>query len=220
MMTKINKILLILVFISGISLGQDEIRKLSNGFSHGVEDNKIHFTLDEYEIIDVSIDGQTFKKPIIPFGGLQSQVGEPSLPTITTFYQVATNKSYDIRINNKNSIWIENIDILPHQTWDHVPDETISTFKRDVELYTSDIKYPENQGEVSQTFVFRDLPVIKVSITPFKYYPLSRRLEVITSADIELIEVEDIEPVQVTNRISRVFEPLYEALVVNYSLVK
>ena len=52
MMTKINKILLILVFISGISLGQDEIRKLSNGFSHGVEDNKIHFTLDEYEIID------------------------------------------------------------------------------------------------------------------------------------------------------------------------
>ena len=217
MMTKINKILLILVFISGISLGQDEIRKLSNGFSHGVEDNKIHFTLDEYEIIDVSIDGQTFKKPIIPFGGLQSQVGEPSLPTITTFYQVATNKSYDIRINNKNSIWIENIDILPHQTWDHVPDETISTFKRDVELYTSDIKYPENQGEVSQTFVFRDLPVIKVSITPFKYYPLSRRLEVITSADIELIEVEDIEPVQVPNRISRVFEPLYEALVVNYS---
>ena len=88
-MIKIYKILLILVFTSAISLGQDEIRKLSNGFSHGVGDNKIHFSLDDYEIIDVAIDGQTFKKPIIPFGGLKSEEGHPTLPTITTFYQVA-----------------------------------------------------------------------------------------------------------------------------------
>ena len=112
-MIKIYKILLILVFTSAISLGQDEIRKLSNGFSHGVGDNKIHFSLDDYEIIDVAIDGQTFKKPIIPFGGLKSEEGQPTLPTITTFYQVAPNKSYAIDININSSEWIENIDICP-----------------------------------------------------------------------------------------------------------
>ena len=216
-MTKINNILITVILVSAVLYGQDEIRKLSNGFSSIPGDNRMHFSLVSYEIEDITIDGQTFKKPVVPFGGLKSEVGEPTLPTITTFYQVAPNKSYTINVNVTSSEWIENIDILPHQTWDSESDEANTLFKRNIELYTSDMKYPENQGEVSNTFVFRDLPVVKASITPFKYYPLSRRLEVITSADIELIEVEDVDPVQIPNRISRVFEPLYEALVVNYN---
>jgi len=215
-MTKSNKIIFTLLIASSILFSQDEIRKSPNGFSI-LDDDRIHFSLDSYELKDVTIDGQTFKKPVIPFGGLKSDEGDPSLPTITTFYQVAPNKSYAINVNVISSEWVNNIDILPHQTWERLSDETSDLFKRNIELYTSDMKYPENQGEVSNTFVFRDIPVVKASITPFKYYPLSRRLEIITSADIELIEVDEIEPVQTPDQISRVFEPLYEALVVNYN---
>ncbi|MDP6878860.1 MAG: C25 family cysteine peptidase [Candidatus Marinimicrobia bacterium] len=215
-MTKSNKIIFTLLIASSILFSQDEIRKSLNGFSN-LDDDRIHFSLDSYELKDVTIDGQTFKKPVIPFGGLKSDEGDPSLPTITTFYQVAPNKSYAINVNVISSEWVNNIDILPHQTWERLSDETSDLFKRNIELYTSDMKYPENQGEVSNTFVFRDIPVVKASITPFKYYPLSRRLEIITSADIELIEVDEIEPVQTPDQISRVFEPLYEALVVNYN---
>ena len=215
-MTKSNKIIFTLLIASSILFSQDEIRKSLNGFSN-LDDDRIHFSLDSYELKDVTIDGQTFKKPVIPFGGLKSDEGDPSLPTITTFYQVAPNKSYAINVNVISSEWVNNIDILPHQTWERLSDETSDLFKRNIELYTSDMKYPENQGEVSNTFVFRDIPVVKASITPFKYYPLSRRLEIITSADIELIEVDEIAPVQTPDQISRVFEPLYEALVVNYN---
>ena len=215
-MIYIYKILFSILLFSVLSIGQENIRKLSSGFSSKSGDSKIHFSLKDYEMQNVTIDGQSFKKPIIPFGGLKSEEGEPTLPTITTFYQVAPNKSYAINVNINSSEWVENIDILPHQTWEHVSDETSALFKRDIELYTSDIPYPEDLGEISNTFILRDLPVIKVSITPFKYYPLSRKLEVITSADIELIEVGNIDPVIVPNRISRTFEPLYEALVVNY----
>ena len=215
-MKKSNKIIFTLLIASSILFSQDEIRKSPNGFSI-LDDDRIHFSLDSYELKDVTIDGQTFKKPVIPFGGLKSDEGDPTLPTITTFYQVAPNKSYAINVNVISSEWINNVDILPHQTWEKSSDETSDLFKRNIELYTSDMKYPENQGEVSNTFVFRDIPVVKASITPFKYYPLSRRLEIITSADIELIEVDEIEPVQTPEQISRVFEPLYEALVVNYN---
>ena len=215
-MIYIYKILFSILLFSVFAMGQENIRKLSSGFSSKSGDSKIHFLLKDYEMQNVTIDGQSFKKPIIPFGGLKSEEGEPTLPTITTFYQVAPNKSYAINVNINSSEWVENIDILPHQTWEHVSDETSALFKRDIELYTSDIPYPKDLGEISNTFILRDLPVIKVSITPFKYYPLSRKLEVITSADIELIEVGNIDPVIVPNRISRTFEPLYEALVVNY----
>ena len=215
-MTNICKIISIVILASSVSFSQNEIRKSPNGFSV-LDDDKILFSLESYELKDVTIDGQTFKKPVIPFGGLKSDEGEPTLPTITTFYQVAPNKSYAINVNVISSEWIDNVDILPHQTWERQLDEANTFFKRNVELYTSDTKYPKNQVEVSKTFVFRDIPVVKASITPFKYYPLSRKLEIITSAEIELIEVDDIDPVQTPNRISRVFEPLYEALVVNYS---
>ena len=216
-MTRIYKILFIAILVSDISFSQNEIKKLPTGFSSILGDNKIHFSLDDYELKDVNINGQIFKKPVVPLAGLKSEEGEPTLPTITTFYQVAPNKSYSINVNIISSEWIDNVDILPHQSWSHQSDEINTPFKRKVELYTSDAKYPEYQGEVSSTFVFRDLPVVEASITPFNYYPLSRRLEVITSADIELIEIDDIEPIQTPNRISRVFEPLYEALVVNYN---
>ena len=216
-MTRIYKILFIAILVSDISFSQNDIKKLPTGFSSISGDNKIHFSLDDYELKDVNINGQIFKKPVVPLAGLKSEEGEPTLPTITTFYQVAPNKSYSINVNIISSEWIDNVDILPHQSWSHQSDEINTPFKRKVELYTSDTKYPEYQGEVSSTFVFRDLPVVEASITPFNYYPLSRRLEVITSADIELIEIDDIEPIQTPNRISRVFEPLYEALVVNYN---
>ena len=176
-MGTINKIILSLLTTSSLLFSQDEIRKSPSGFSI-LDDDRIHFSLDSYEIKDVTIDGQIFKEPVIPFGGLKSEEGDPTLPTITTFYQVAPNKSYAINVNVVSSEWIDNIDILPHQTWDRPSDETNALFKRNIELYTSDMKYPENQGEVSNTFVFRDIPVVKASITPFKYYPLSRRLEI------------------------------------------
>ena len=59
--------------------------------------------------------------------------------------------------------------------------------------------------------------MVKVTFTPFRYYPLSRQLEIITSADIDLVETGNIEPVQIPSRISRAFEPLYESIVVNYN---
>ena len=52
---------------------------------------------------------------------------------------------------------------------------------------------------------------------PLRYHPLSRQLEIITLADIDLVETGNIEPLQIPNRRSRVFEPLYESIVVNYS---
>jgi hypothetical protein len=123
-MTNICKIIFIVILASSASFSQDEIRKSPNGFSV-LDDDKILFSLESYELKDVTIDGQTFKKPVIPFGGLKSDEGEPTLPTITTFYQVDPNKSYAINVNVISSEWIDNVDILPHQTWERQLDEAI-----------------------------------------------------------------------------------------------
>jgi len=212
-----SKIVVLVSSLLVVCFAEDELKRLRNGFAAQVNNEKITYVLTDYELQDITINGQTFKKPIIPFGGLNAGEGDPVLPTVTTFYQVAPNKSYSIEVNIQSSEFVENIDIAPHQTWDPVTDEITLPFKRNIDLYTSDEPYPQKQASISQTIVFRDLPVVKVAFTPFRYHPLSRQLEIITSADIDLVETGNIEPLQIPSRRSRVFEPLYESIVVNYS---
>ena len=212
-----SKIVVLVSSLLVVCFAEHELKRLPNGFAAQVNNEKITYVLTDYELQDITINGQTFKKPIIPFGGLSAEEGDPVLPTVTTFYQVAANKSYSIEVNIQSSEFVENIDIAPHQTWDPVIDEITLPFKRNIDLYTSDEPYPQKQASISQTIVFRDLPVVKVVFTPFKYFPLSRQLEVITAAEIQLVEAGEREPIQTPVRRSRVFEPLYEALVVNYS---
>ena len=66
-MTRIYKILFIAILVSDISFSQNEIKKLPTGFSSITGDNKIHFSLNDYELKDVNINGQIFKKPVVPF---------------------------------------------------------------------------------------------------------------------------------------------------------
>ena len=211
------KIVVLFTSLLVVCFAKDELKRIHSGFAAQANNEKITYVLTDYVLQDITINGQTFKKPIIPFGGLSAEEGDPVLPTVTTFYQVAANKSYSIEVNIQSSEFVENIDIAPHQTWDPVTDDITLPFKRNINLYTSDEGYPRKQASVSQTIVFRDLPVVKVVFTPFKYYPLSRQLEVITAAEIQLVEAGEREPIQRPLRRSRVFEPLYEALVVNYS---
>jgi len=164
-----SKIVVLVSSLLVVCFAEDELKRLRNGFAAQVNNEKISYVLTDYELQDIIINGQTFKKPIIPFGGLNAEEGDPVLPTVTTFYQVAPNKSYSIEVNIQSSEFVENIDIAPHQAWDPVTDEITLPFKRNIDLYTSDEPYPQKQASISQTIVFRDLPVVKVVFMPFRY---------------------------------------------------
>ena len=117
-----SKIVVLVSSLLVVCFAEDELKRLHSGFSAHGSDEKINYVLMDYELQDVTINGQSFKKPIIPFGGLNVEEGDPVLPTVTTFYQVEPNKSYRIEVNIQSSEIFENIDIAPHQTWAPVTD--------------------------------------------------------------------------------------------------
>ena len=90
------KIVVLLISLLVVCFAEDELKRIHSGFASQVNYEKITYVLTDYELQDITINGQTFKKPIIPFGGLSAEEGDPVLPTVTTFYQVAANKSYSI----------------------------------------------------------------------------------------------------------------------------
>lgn len=177
----------------------------------------LQFNIPEYELEDVSINGQTFKRPKIEGTGKTSLEGNPEMPVMTTFYAVDPGKSYQAHVRVIESEFVDDIDILPLQTWDHrTPDEVVS-FKRNIDTYTDVSPYPEKLAVVSEPVSFRDLEIVTVSFTPFQYHPLQQKLEVITSAEIELIETGSVaNNIQRPAKRSRVFEKLYKSVVVNY----
>ena len=180
-------------------------------------DHVLQFNIPDYELEDVNINGQVFKRPKIDGAGNTSIIGEPELPVLTTFYAIDPGKTYEAQVNIISSETFQNMDILPMQTWDHVNTDEAVSFTRDINIYTQMENYPANLAIVSESFTFRDLEIVSVSFTPFQYKPLTQELEVITSAEIELVETgsradDSFKPL----KMSRVFEQLYESVVVNY----
>ncbi len=175
------------------------------------------FNIPNYEIENVTLNSQTFQRLKIAAARHTAAEGTPELPTITTFYAVEPGKSYRANVNVITSEMVDNVELLPWQSWAPVDEDAGVAFKRNIDVYTDDSPYPEQMAVVSQPAIFRDLELVTVSFTPFQYHPVDRRLEVMTTAEIELVETGTVA----TNsnrplKRSRVFERLFESVVVNY----
>ena len=64
-----SKIVVLVSSLLVVCFAEDELKRLRSGFSAHGSDEKINYILMDFELQDVTINGQTFKKPIIPFGG-------------------------------------------------------------------------------------------------------------------------------------------------------
>lgn len=182
--------------------------------------NLLQFTLPTYTFDEVSLNGQTFQKPTIQGAGAKAETGDPDLPVLTTFYAVDPEKTYSANYVITESQILENVNIAPLQTWENKTVDEVVSFTQNANTY-SDIKpYPVKNIHVSEPSTFRNLDIVTVSFTPFRYYPAQRRLEVITSAEIELVETGTTNhaPARPALR-SRVFEKLYASLIVNYDRI-
>jgi len=83
-------------------------------------DHVLQFSIPEYDMEDITLNGQTFKRPFINGAGQMSLVGNPELPVLTTFYAVDPGKTYRAQVNIISSEFVENVDLLPLQTWENV----------------------------------------------------------------------------------------------------
>ena len=71
---------------------------------------------------------------------------------------------------------------------------------------------------ISEPMTMRELTLVNLTVTPFRYYPQEKRLEEFTEIEIELIETGESSdiPFRPLKR-SRAFEPIYESYVANYA---
>ena len=213
-MRKTYYIFLILFGINFSFSAEDNPAIKHNGFSLTSIEKQIHYTNPGYELQQTIHNGVSYTKPEIIGGGSIAEPGQPSLPTVTTFYAVEPGKTFSVQAVIEQTQTHENIDLLPFDSWENESDGIVE----EGSVYQQNQLFPENIASVSEPIIFRDIAMVQVSITPFQYNPVTKTLVAIQDMEIELIEngVTQDTPF-IPQKRSREFETLYESLIVNYS---
>ena len=192
-----------------------DLAKIDDGFKFKesrTNSSVLEYHIPAYELQTVEENGKVLTKPVILHSGSSVMPGEPNLPSTTTFYAVEPGKSYSVQVNIIASEMVENVDIIPLKTWDNEFEGAITRSP----VYGNTDPFPESIATISETMVMRELHLVSVTVTPFQYHPFTNLLEVITEAEIELVETGTENAGFVPSLRSRAFEPLYKSLVVNY----
>ena len=143
----------IIIFLSLLNLAF-----LSNTFFELKEKSNsqmtINFNLEEYQIEE----NQLGSLISIPNSGTRSLIGEPLLPSFSSFIKLDKNKSYDIEYNILSQKEIDNIDIMPLQTFG----DTAVDYNKNELIYSSQNKYPEKNLYISDRQAMRGLEFINL----------------------------------------------------------
>ena len=123
--------------------------------------------------------------------------------------------SYDVSYSVISSYDVENIDIYPYQG--ELDSSIEKPFIKNTDFYNSNSNYPDKKLIVSEPMIMRDLEIGSVSLIPYNYNPESKTLTVYSEVKIDIIESGTREiSTNLPEKRSRVFENLYEQLIVDY----
>ncbi len=166
---------------------------------------RISFTQGEYDFIRSDLDGQL------------RIIGAPDLPSTSTFLAVPATGDLQTEISY-TSVRVEtNIDLVPFQPVQLEALGLDGSFSREPDIYNRDAWYPESPVIIHDRIQIRDLTVVTVEALPFQYNPVRKELRIYEGLEIS---VSHSEPLVAPDRpISRFFEPIYQSLVPNSSLV-
>ncbi|RMZ49012.1 hypothetical protein EB821_04570 [Candidatus Marinimicrobia bacterium PRS2] len=141
--------------------------------------------------------------------------GMPELPHFSTYFQLDPTKTYDFQFEILESYIIEDITIMPHQNMDKWEVNAVSIINETV--YDSYEPLPEVNMVVSERMQGRGVEFVSINVTPYKYYPKYKRLEVYTEIDIQIIETGENPNGELRQpKRSRIFDEFYKDLIVNF----
>ena len=162
--------LLVILLLSTLSASETSGIALFGGFESKPEKGRIRFSNTGYELSQILKDGAPFIKPEMEGAGSKSEPGQPDLPTMSTYYAVEPGKTFTVNVSIKESEVIENVEVVPFETWDSQPSGVIDKGL----VYHQSSLFPENIASGSDPMVFRDIVMVQVSVTPFQYNPVSK----------------------------------------------
>jgi len=195
------------IFILTLGLGNNktsfEIKEITN------DKIVVSFALEKYELIEE--DGYT--KIELSNSGTRSLIGEPLLPSMSSFIQLDKNISYTVDYNIISQKEYSNKEITPLQNFSNTKNDNV--IKNEL-IYNTNQQYPKQNLHSSDRFAMRGNEFINIELIPFSYYSNDKRLIVMEEVEITIKKDGNInQPISKDFPNSKVFERLINSMVIN-----
>ena len=203
------KNIILFVFILTLGLSNEkslfEIKEITN------DKIVISFTLKEYELKN---DDNGYTEIVAPnLLGTKSLIGEPLLPSISSFIKLDKYTSYDIDYNIISQKEYLNKEINPLQNFNNIKNDE---FTKNELIYNSNNQYPEKNLYSSNRLIMRGNEFINVELIPFSYYSNDKKLIVMEEVEITIQNNGEInQPLSKDFPNSKVFERLINSMIIN-----
>ena len=146
----------------------------------------LHYSLSEIGIADID-NGEAKGQEIILKGSFGSFTeGQPNLPYENHYIALPKGATARIAVKENETTTLNDIDLLPAATVIGNTTAGLPKLRKDMNIFGKDADFPSENVIVAQTTQIRGLDVVLLSVTPFRYNPVRRTLEVIYDMDIEV----------------------------------
>ncbi len=140
---------------------------------------RIEVTLDGFHRRLVDADGSRFEEIVLPGAGTTRIPGLPALPVLRQRLLGAADAAPQIVSITADTLRFDGVVPAPHTPrpkrcggdW---PERTAC----DAAWYSSGAAFPETWATVGRGGLLRSIPVVELSLSPFRYHPQTRQLEV------------------------------------------
>ena len=146
----------------------------------------LHYSVPEIGIADIN-NGEVKGQEIIMKGSFGSFAeGLPNLPFENKYIAVPKGATVSIEVKEKGCQTLSGIDILPAASVQGNAAVGMPELKKDMSVFGIDANYPNENVALAQTTQIRGLDVVMLNVTPFRYNPIKKTLDVIYDMDIEV----------------------------------
>ncbi len=208
------------LFANWIDLPENADDKLFDHTSNGNETTIVQFSLDGFEMEPVVKDGTEYQKISYHNEGHFVDFGKPELPRFTRLVAIPQEGDVSVVIDNFEEEIITDVIVYPAQSFQSENQPVRHEFVKDEAFYSGSEVFPIQMVEIGEPAFMRDLRVVNVTVNPFQYNPQTRELRIIKNIEFTInAQGRGSGITKESRKLSRAFEPLYRATVLNYDSV-
>ena len=146
----------------------------------------LHYTLNEITVADYK-NGDTQGQEIIMKGSFGSfSEGLPNLPFENHYIAIPRGAKVSVNVKENGSQTLNGVDLLPAAEVILNNAAEQPKLRKDMNVFGKDANFPAKNVTIAQATQIRGLDVVMLNITPFRYNPVKKTLEVIYDMDIEV----------------------------------
>lgn len=181
------------LFFLGVSAQAESIQYPdswgNNGFNleqQSSEGVNIVFSIENFSIEDVFINGEYMKSIQLPGVFLPNDEGAPNLPGTGRFIAIPQGATITYQMSAYRTEKYNNMEISPAPRIPLETDDGPLEYSKNPTIYNKDALYPESPVKISEPTQIRGVDVVLVGITPFQYNPVTKEMTVYRDIRIEI----------------------------------